>query len=236
MRMQRQFNVLIYLALLALLCACGSQQGVQATQIATLTPEATRTPAQRMIVPSATIPPTTSPLPSPTPQQPSSTVAPADATETALPTTQPVAINEESAIALIRERYATINRAVPQYRKTERSLDGFSTEGGTLEAFYDDTALRKIVATYLGETGRAAEEYYFWDEQVFFVFRREDTYDEPFGKVVQTKENRFYFVDNRMIRWLDLDRRLVLSTDPSFTERQNALLQQIQELRAFLPS
>ena len=191
-----------------------------------------------MIIPSATIPPTTSPLPSPTFGQSTPTIAPADTPTVAMEEEIVTAEipNEESAIALIRERYAIVNRAVPQYRKTERSLDGFSTEGGTLEAFYDGTALRKIIATYLGETGRAAEEYYFWDEQVFFVFRSEDTYDEPFGKVVQTTENRFYFVDNRMIRWLNQDRRHVPSAEPSFTERQNALLKQTQELRALLPS
>ena len=82
-------------------------------------------------------------------------------------------------------------------------MTGFSAEGGTLVAFYEGDALRKLVATYLGESGKASEEYYFWDGQLFFVFRTDSTYDKPFGTVVRTDENRYYFANARMIRWID---------------------------------
>lgn len=246
-----RFNAILGLALVALLSACGvevvapptptvpsaSSEASAQTTITSM-PGATRIPAQPTLVPSATIPPTTSPLPSPTPRDTIATLVPADAT--ASPTTesaaQPTASGDEAAITRIRQRYATINGAVAQYRKTERILDGLSTEGGNLVAFYDGATLRKLVATYFGESGRATEEYYLWDDQVFFVFRTDETYDEPFGKVVTSAESRYYFVDNRMIRWIDPDGRQVPATDAEFTPRQNEQLQQAQTLLALLSS
>lgn len=111
---------------------------------------------------------------------------------------------ENSAISSIRQRYATINRNLSKYKKVKKELAGFSTEGGELVAYFDGSSIVKIAATYYGESGRALEEFYYSNEKLVFVFRKDDTYDKPMsGKVARTAEDRFYFNNDEMIRWVN---------------------------------
>ena len=122
----------------------------------------------------------------------------------------------------IRSHYATINKLLPKFKKVKKELSGFSAEGGELTAYFDGPAVAKIVATYLGESGRATEEYYFWNGDLIFVFRKESMYDKPLsGKIVNSKESRFYFSDDRMVRWIDENGKQVSSTSAEFNEKQN---------------
>ncbi len=71
-------------------------------------------------------------------------------------------------------------------------------------AYFDGPAIVKIVANHFGEGGRASEEYYYHDGKLIFVFRKDYRYDRPLsGKVVETKENRFYFHNDGLVRWID---------------------------------
>ena len=59
----------------------------------------------------------------------------------------------------------------------------------------------KIAATFFGETGKSTEEYYYRDGKLIFVFRKESRYHQPLsGKVINTKENRFYFSNDKLIK------------------------------------
>ena len=64
----------------------------------------------------------------------------------------------EKDIQSIRQAYAGTNRKLARYRKVKKELSGFSTEGG--ELFILTAMIVRINATYLGESGRAYEEYY----------------------------------------------------------------------------
>jgi hypothetical protein len=134
------------------------------------------------------------------------------------------------AIESIREHYAEINRNLSRYRKVRKQLPGYSIEGGMLEAYADGQAVRKIVATYYGETGKAVEEFYFWDGQLIFVFRKDFQYDRPLsGKTVSTRENRFYFDNNRLIRWVGESGRQVSSSKQEYSEKQREYLESSEE-------
>ncbi len=109
-----------------------------------------------------------------------------------------------AAIQSIRQQYAAINKRVSRYRKVKKELSGFSLEGGELIAYFDGPAIVKIVATHYGEGGRATEEYYYAKGKLIFVFRKDYRYDRPMsGKVVATQENRFYFYNDGLVRWID---------------------------------
>ena len=111
----------------------------------------------------------------------------------------------DSAVRLIREHYATIERELPGYRCRVLELQGFSLEGGELRACYAGGQLRKLTAVHYGETFRSEEQFFFWDRQVEFVFRVHVTYAIPFphaAGVRERAEDRFYFVDGRLVRWL----------------------------------
>jgi hypothetical protein len=115
---------------------------------------------------------------------------------------------EDSVILRVRAHFAQIERERSNYRCRTLSLEGFSAEGGGLEACYAGSRLRKLTATYLGESGRGEEEYYFWNDSLEFLLRKTEHYSEPLsGKVVSTDEDRFYWHGDRLVRWLNPQQR-----------------------------
>ena len=128
---------------------------------------------------------------------------------------------EKESITSIRERYAAVNKNLAKYRVVKKELSGFSTEGGELVAYFDGASVAKLAANHLGETGRSLEEFYYRGGELVFVFYRRETYDAPMsGKVSKTTEERFYFADGRLIRWLDGRGRAVASGRGEYREAQ----------------
>ena len=109
----------------------------------------------------------------------------------------------EDKVKTIRARYAQIEKGLKGARQVKRDLPGESAEGGELTAYFRDRSVEKLSATFLGETGKAVEEYYFWNSELIFVHRVESRYTKPHSGVVKNKtEERFYFADGKLIRWL----------------------------------
>ena len=141
----------------------------------------------------------------------------------ALPSAQ--AQNSGETVAVIRQRYATINQNLTKYRTVKKELEGFSTEGGELTAYTEGRAIRKIVARFQGESGRALEEYYYWDDKLQFVYRKEDTYSEPMsGKVTSSVETRSYFENGELIRWLNGEAKPMRRGSDPFREHETRCL------------
>lgn len=134
-----------------------------------------------------------------------------------------------SSIAAIRQRYAIINRNQAKYKQIKKDLLGFSTEGGEMVVYLDGPAIVKMVATFYGETGKAFEEYYYRDHQLIFVFRKESRYDKPLtGRVVSSQEQRFYFNNGQLIKWLDEKRRSV-AAGREYSRKQEEILNSSRE-------
>jgi len=127
----------------------------------------------------------------------------------------------QDPVESIRQHYANINENVARYRRVKKNLTGFSAEGGELVAFFHGPTVMKMVATFFGETGRGVEEYYFWNGQLIFVFQTDNRYDKPLsGKIVRKIENRFYFKDDKMIRWLDENGKEVAADSEEYAPKQ----------------
>jgi hypothetical protein len=109
----------------------------------------------------------------------------------------------EEAIETIRNRYAQVNRDLHMCQQIKRELEGYSSEGGELTDYLLNSSVRKAIALFYHETGQTLREYYFWDDQLFFVFEVRSHYDKIFGRVVSKDEGRFYFSNGRLVRWLD---------------------------------
>jgi hypothetical protein len=87
------------------------------------------------------------------------------------------------------------------------------------------------VATYYGETGRTVEEFYYWDGAFIFVFRKQLTYDKPLsGKVVRTEEQRFYFENNKLIKWINEEKKEVPPANADFATNETDYLNTSQTL------
>ncbi len=142
----------------------------------------------------------------------------------------PTSSHAEGSIQTIRERYATINRSAAKYKSVKKKLSGFSAEGGELVAYFDGPKIMKIVASHFGEGGKAVEEYYYWDDSLIFVYRKDSIYDKPMsGKAARTAENRFYFDKGRLIRWIDENAKQVAVSNSEYLENEKNYLQLSRE-------
>jgi hypothetical protein len=150
---------------------------------------------------------------------------------TALPTGHANTTPQADLIETIRQHYANINKNVPLYRKVKKNLSGFSGEGGELIAYFHGPSVMKMVATFFGETGKAVEEYYFWNGKLIFVFSTDNRYDKPLsGKVVRKTEGRFYFKDDKLIKWLGGDGKEIGSYSPEYASKQTDYLKIAKQL------
>lgn len=125
------------------------------------------------------------------------------------------------SIISIRQHYAAINKRSARLRKVKKELSGFSLEGGELIAYFDGPAIVKIVARHFGESGNTLEEYYYHNGQLIFVFEKESRYNRPFsGRVMTAMENRFYFHEDDLIRWIgDKGKEVAVSEEYRLKEK-----------------
>ena|SRR5688572_21749618 len=124
-------------------------------------------------------------------------------------------------IPAIRQQYAAINRKTVKYRKVKKELVGFSAEGGELVAYLSGPSIVKISATFYGEMGRASDEFYYSNDKLIFVYRKHSHYNGHLtGKVVRTTENRYYFKDDKLIRWIGEDGKQVSSASSEFAAKE----------------
>ena len=138
----------------------------------------------------------------------------------------------EEKVKAIRARYDEVEKGLSECKQVKRDLPDESTEGGELTAWLAGPSLRKLAAKFYGETGQALEEYYFWDDRLFFVLRVESRYDKPLSGVVKSKtEERFYFGDGALIRWLDSAKKEV-PAGAKFEERGRDLLARAKQYSA----
>ncbi len=94
-----------------------------------------------------------------------------------------------------------------------------------LVAYFDGPNIMKISATFYGESGKAAEEYYYWDGKLIFILRTDYAYSKPLsGKVVRTELSRFYFSNHKLIRWLDENQKQVAPKASACADKQKEYL------------
>ena len=119
------------------------------------------------------------------------------------------------------------------YKKIKKDLKGESSEGGELKGYFNNEELKKIVVSYYGEMGKLIEEYYFWNNNLFFVFTQDYLYNMPKimdgSKVEKIDENRYYFSEGKLIRWLDPNKEKAAKS--KMTEKEKEILQKTNKLK-----
>lgn len=137
-------------------------------------------------------------------------------------------IDTAKVIATIKSQFTEINNNT-QYRKVERTVLVKSSEGAELIGYYDKQDLKKMSVTFYGETGKVTTEYYLHKDQLVFVFEKESLYDKPMNetgsKVTNTKEHRYYFYNDTLIKWY-LPGGEAAHLKPEIIQMQNKLLLQ----------
>lgn len=119
----------------------------------------------------------------------------------------------EYRISQINEEYIRINNNTAKFKITEQDIFGHSAEGGELSKYYDGKTLRKAILILYGETGQSTSEYYFLSGELIFVHKKNEKYRSPIymekPEVKSGEENKFYFKNQRLIRWIGNDGKIL---------------------------
>jgi hypothetical protein len=150
------------------------------------------------------------------------------------------AAKQEALIKRIRADYQRIHAAKKSFKVETTELMGFSVEGGEAQFYRNQQGqVEMIKASLYGEMGRQTHELYLKNQRVIFVFSREEHYNVPFyidqpavdgsyeafdPKKSSFTEARYYFDQQKLIRWLDADGKAVEPSDPKFLEMQDYFL------------
>jgi hypothetical protein len=126
-------------------------------------------------------------------------------------------------IAEIRQNYNELKKIQPTLLKKSSIELGYSIEGAEF-IYYVNNANKVLIVEceFLGETGKSSHEYYFKNDSLFFLFIKEENYNSPILSLVMSDEelkemgmekldhdksvfteDRFYFHDDKLIKWLD---------------------------------
>jgi hypothetical protein len=155
--------------------------------------------------------------------------------------------NNNQKIEQIRSWYNEINKDVNKFSKVvsndidvykDLNPEKYSYESTeiyrlavvNLERFYSDGKLVKAIAKFEGDREDLTSEYYFHDQLLFFVFKTKIEYDkpkwdqkfDPNKKIIS--ENRFYFDSNKLLNWIDSNKKIKKPTDPEFKTKERQIL------------
>jgi hypothetical protein len=108
----------------------------------------------------------------------------------------PVPAGQSPSAAAIREterQFAEARGRIVSYRQVIRAVDGLSTEGAELIAYFDGPVLRLADVTIFGERGNADLRLFYDPAGMVRLIERTDRgYDRPHGSAPDERTWRFY--------------------------------------------
>jgi hypothetical protein len=132
-------------------------------------------------------------------------------------------LGEDARILEIRKVYEQAIAAKPNLNQLDTTYYDLSAEGAEVSYYSDNSgAVIIIEAKIFGESGNIEEKLYFFKNKLVFLYRIEERYLVPISvrfmnpeelaemgvsvsdlEKKETLENRFYFNNGTMIRWID---------------------------------
>lgn len=154
---------------------------------------------------------------------------------------------DDAAIEKIRQSYNEIHKSLPTLKKTEFESDLQSTEGVQAFKYQDRQGQIKLIQIQaFGEMGKSIDEYYYQNQQVVFVLATTHQYNMPIyidakqakelgmegfdPKKTKVLENRYYFNQGQLIRWIDENKQAVKTSDARFKAEGKKVLAESQNL------
>ncbi len=121
--------------------------------------------------------------------------------------------NKKGALSDIRNKYQLIRELVDTNTLRQHHTDYScpeSLEHGALTFYYNGNELKHIIHTYHQGHVKYQDEYYIWDDQLFFQYATHNIWYKDYEKsrsgkrllvhVTLTLEERFYFKDREIIK------------------------------------
>ena len=130
----------------------------------------------------------------------------------------------------IRKNFSEIRKNISSMSKEKKDLDELSTEGVEAIIYRQNGKIKLIELNAYMEMGIEKDEYYFKDGKVFFVYTKEENFNAPpttkfFDESkIEISENRYYFIDNKLVKWLK-DKDVVPPSSKDYAKTQNQILE-----------
>lgn len=146
---------------------------------------------------------------------------------------------QEDILADTKKTVEEINKGLQKL--TKKQVDDItSATGGTITGYYRDEEVRKIYAEHFGDKSRVFTEYYFDEGMLIYVVKQEFIYNKPQSyteeaarsfndtvwyddKKTKLEISRFYFNNNKLIKWINGDNIDVPVNNPDFTDKESAI-------------
>ena len=134
--------------------------------------------------------------------------------------------SKELILNEIKSEYKTTRSNLETYKKNIVEHEGESTDGGQTTTYFKNADIKLIEVIGFWETGKNVTEYYFKNDQLFFVFDQRHKYNRPIHwdeksakengdneifdpNKTKITEDRYYFDKEYLFLWLDNDRNKV---------------------------
>ena len=135
---------------------------------------------------------------------------------------------EEDIIKQIRQQFKTINDENKSYASEKQIIE--TEDAGveqTLTTFFKGKQLMKIEVKFLGDMAESSNHYYYWNNQLFFIYSTNTYHAYNDGNIeTTTNENRYYFDKNKLIRWLDSEKKQREKNSDEYKEKEKEWLEQ----------
>ncbi len=154
---------------------------------------------------------------------------------------------EPAAIIEIRKQFIYVNDNLSKMEKRKFEVMDQSTEGGEGIQYFDEGELVKLSFKLYGESGKLTRDIYFKNQELIFVYDQKSIYnrsiylDDTTAKETglitsfspnktNIMEDRFYFDDQRLIRWIDSDGSHRHQGDSAFSNVERAIIDDVEHL------
>lgn len=132
-----------------------------------------------------------------------------------------------------RAVYDETNAKLKSYKKVKTVYRDGELEF-QIESWWDQDKVRRIDSKVSGEDGDGSEEYYIEDGKMLFAFRYYRAMSAEEGAKRVLVEDRFYFKDGQMFKWIGTDKKLVPKEDEVFQIEEERLTTNLASFLAAL--
>jgi hypothetical protein len=148
---------------------------------------------------------------------------------------------DEQHIKAIRTEFALVKNSIATLQRDSTAAPDSVLLDADAFHYQDQQKNIRLVELRLQRTdGRQHHEYYFKNNKLFFVYKEVQEYNAPFWMTAEvfkeqgnelydpkkTKifENRYYFHEDKLIRWLNPEKKQVVKGTPAFLNEEKKIL------------
>lgn len=149
------------------------------------------------------------------------------------------------------KEYKKISQHLSEYSHKTIDLTGITEIGGTMTGYFKDKSLKMVAVEVFADTGRNYTEFYFSDDNLLFVLREDFSYNRPYhyteeraranndtvwydDKKTVMKTARYYFKDERMMKWVDERGRDISDDSREFAFEEKKMFSDAKRLQKMM--